>query len=75
MKPVDDKRGRAGAGGRILVAGANPEIREDITRLLSDRWEITPVADGRAALQAAHEQQPDLVISDVTTPGLDGMGL
>ena len=75
MNQVDDKRGRGDPGGRILVAEANPEVREDITRLLSDRWAITSVADGRAALQAVQEQSPDLVICDVTTPGLDGMAL
>jgi PAS domain S-box-containing protein len=75
MGLVDDNRGRGEPGGRILVAEADPEVREYITRLLSDRWAIVGVADGRAALQAAHEQPPDLVISDVSTPGLDGMEL
>ncbi|HEX3236203.1 MAG TPA: response regulator [Gemmatimonadales bacterium] len=75
MTQVDDTRTREAPGGWILVADANPDAREYITRLLSHRWSITSVADGRAALQAAHEQSPDLIISDVNTPGLDGMGL
>ena len=75
MALVDDKHGREKPGGRILVVEANPEVREYLTRLLGDRWVIMGVADGRAALQAAHEQAPDLVISDVMTPGLDGMEL
>jgi two-component system cell cycle sensor histidine kinase/response regulator CckA len=73
MALVDDNRGRGEPGGRILVAEADPEVRENITRLLSDRWAIVGVADGRAALQAAREHPPDLVISGVSTPGLDGM--
>jgi two-component system cell cycle sensor histidine kinase/response regulator CckA len=73
MTQVDDTRGKP--GGRILVADADAEVRDYVTRLLSDRWAITTVADGRAALRAVHEQPPDLVISDVMTPGLDGMGL
>jgi PAS domain S-box-containing protein len=75
MAQVDDNGGRGKSGGRILVAEADPEVRGYITRLLCDRWAIVEVADGRAALQVAREQSPDLVISDVTTPGLDGMEL
>lgn len=75
MTQVDDTRGRAKPDGRILVADGNPEVREYISGLLGDRWAITTVADGRAALQAAHAQSPDLVISDVMTPGLDGIAL
>jgi two-component system cell cycle sensor histidine kinase/response regulator CckA len=73
MTQMDDARGKP--GGRVLVVDGDPEVRDYITRLLSDRWAITTVADGRAALRTAHEQPPDLVISDVMTPGLDGMGL
>jgi len=68
MKQVDDKGGRGELGGRILVAEADPEIRGYITRLLSDRWAITAVADGRAALQAAHEQSSDLPAEPMTQP-------
>src|SRR4051794_14572056 len=75
MTQVEDTRAREAPGGRILVADADPDVREYMTRLLSHRWSITSVADGRAALQAAHEQSFDLVISDVNTPGLDGMSL
>jgi PAS domain S-box-containing protein len=75
MTQVDDTRSREVPRGRILVADANPNVRDYITRLLGHRWTITSVADGRVALQMAHEQSPDLVISDVTAPGLDGMGL
>src|SRR5882672_7564558 len=75
MNQVDHARGRGEPAGRILLAEANPEACEYITRLLSGRWAITSVADGRAALQAAHERAPDLVICDVTARALDGMEL
>jgi two-component system cell cycle sensor histidine kinase/response regulator CckA len=75
MAQAGDKRCREKLGGRILVAEANPQVREYIIRLLSGRWAMMGVADGRAALQAVHERSPDLVISGVTTPGLDGMEL
>ncbi|HEY0554011.1 MAG TPA: response regulator, partial [Thermoanaerobaculia bacterium] len=42
---------------------------------LAADYEVIPVADGGRALRAAVEQKPDLVISDVMMPLLDGFGL
>lgn len=64
-----------GKKGRVLIADDNADMREYIVRLLSPRWEVTAVADGRAALMAAEARPPDLVLSDVMMPELDGIGL
>jgi PAS domain S-box-containing protein len=61
--------------GRILLADDNSDMREYIRRLFAANYEIEAVADGEAALQAAHERPPDLVLSDVMMPKLDGFGL
>ncbi len=50
-------------------------MREYVRRLLAANYEVEAVADGEAALQAAREQPPDLVLSDVMMPKLDGFGL
>jgi signal transduction histidine kinase len=60
---------------RILVADDNADMREYIVRLLSSEWEVSAVADGNAALRSASADRPDLVLSDVMMPGLDGVGL
>lgn len=61
---------------RIVVADDNADMREYVTRLLTDRgWQVDAVADGRAALERAREVVPDLVLSDVMMPGLDGFEL
>jgi signal transduction histidine kinase/FixJ family two-component response regulator len=60
---------------RVLIADDNADMREHISRILNDGYEITAVADGAAALQAARENKPDLVLADVMMPGLDGFGL
>ncbi len=59
---------------RILVADDNADMREYLEQLLRD-WEVTTVADGEAALHAARENPPDLVVTDVMMPGLDGFAL
>jgi signal transduction histidine kinase len=60
---------------RILWADDNADMREYVRRLLSDRYDVTAVADGKSALRTALAAPPDLVLSDVMMPGLDGFGL
>ncbi len=60
---------------RVLLADDNADMREYLGRLLAPGYQVTAVADGLAALEAARAGAPDLVISDVMMPGLDGLGL
>ena len=60
---------------RILLADDNADVREYVARLLSARFEVAAVADGQAALDSARDQRPDLVLTDVMMPRLDGFGL
>ena len=60
---------------RVLLADDNADMREYLQRLLRPGYQVTTVADGRAALDAARARPPDLVISDVMMPRLDGLEL
>jgi signal transduction histidine kinase len=60
---------------RILLADDNADMRAYVSRLLSARHEVEAVADGEAALDAAMKRRPDLVLTDIMMPGLDGFGL
>ena len=70
-KPSDETR----VGGRILVADDNADMREYIVRLLGQHWTVEAVSDGLEALSAVRRAPPDLLISDVMMPHLDGFGL
>ena len=61
--------------GRILLADDNADMREYVRRLLGGQYEIRAVGNGVEALAAARENPPDLVLTDVMMPGLDGFGL
>ncbi|MGV3660290.1 MAG: ATP-binding protein [Prosthecobacter sp.] len=67
----------AASAGRhhVLLADDNADMREYITRLLSPHFEVTAVTDGEGALAAVRARRPDLVLSDVMMPRLDGFGL
>ena len=63
-------------GGRILLADDNADMRDYVSRLLVQQgYEVTAVADGSAALDEIRRRSPDLVLSDVMMPGLDGFQL
>jgi PAS domain S-box-containing protein len=61
---------------RVLVADDNADMRDYLTRLLrSAGHEVHAVADGRHALEHARTLAPDLIISDVMMPRMDGLAL
>jgi signal transduction histidine kinase len=59
---------------RILVADDNADMRDYLRQLLRD-WDVDTVTDGRSALDAATANPPNLVVTDVMMPGLDGFAL
>lgn len=59
----------------LLIADDNKEIRDYMKALLSDDYVIIEAADGNEALKMARTFHPDLVISDVMMPGIDGLEL
>ena len=50
-------------------------MREYLARLLQEHWTVEIVGDGADALTSVRRDPPDLVLSDVMMPGLDGFGL
>ena len=63
------------ANARIIVADDNADMREYLARVLSQNWRVETAADGRVALAAARRERPNLVLTDVMMPVLDGFGL
>ncbi|HET9380830.1 MAG TPA: SpoIIE family protein phosphatase [Streptomyces sp.] len=61
---------------RVLIADDNADMREYLTRILRGAGHhVQAVPDGHEALRAVRAHAPDLVVSDVMMPRLDGLSL
>ncbi len=67
---------RASASGKVLLADDNADMRDYVRRILEEAgYDVIAAADGAAALALARSEQPELVLSDVMMPNLDGFAL
>lgn len=66
---------RQGILGHVLLADDNADMRAYVQSLLAKRFTVEAVADGVEALAAARARVPDVILSDVMMPNLDGFGL
>jgi len=60
---------------RVLVADDNADMRSYVRELLEPEYAVDVVPDGAAALAAALRSPPDLIVSDVMMPRVDGFEL
>ena len=60
---------------RVLVVDDNSDLRDYLARTLARRWTVDTAVDGEAALAAVRANRPDVIVTDVMMPNLDGFGL
>lgn len=59
---------------KIILADDHPMMLEGLRKLLDPQFEVVAVAmDGYALLEAAERLRPDLVITDIFMPGMNGL--
>jgi PAS domain S-box-containing protein len=67
---------RHGRDHLVLLADDNVDMRHYVERLLGAvGYRVKSVGDGEAALAATRSLKPDIVVSDIMMPRLDGFGL
>lgn len=59
----------------VLFAEDNDELRVYLKNLLMKNFKVLTAKNGRQALEIATEVLPDLIVSDIMMPGIDGMEL
>ena len=62
--------------GKILVVEDNVDSRDLLAKLLGmSGYQVSSAADGESGYAAALKEVPDLIITDINMPGMDGMAL
>lgn len=59
----------------VLVADDNTDMRNYIVSILKEKWQVLTAKDGEEAYMLAAKMKPDLILTDVMMPVLDGFGL
>ena len=66
---------KIGKRQKIVIVEDDSEIRDYLTEALSENYDITGCENGKKGLAAVLKQMPDLVISDIMMPEMDGTTL
>jgi PAS domain S-box-containing protein len=59
----------------IVLADDNADLRTYVSRLLRRKYRVCAVANGEEALAATRQLHPDLILSDIMMPGMDGFAV
>ncbi|HET9624795.1 MAG TPA: ATP-binding protein [Kofleriaceae bacterium] len=74
--PADEAAAPPLIPGRVLVVDDNADMRDYVTRLLREHgWQVDAARDGGAALRQVRAAPPDLVLTDIMMPEVDGFAL
>jgi len=60
---------------KVLLADDNADMRDYVSRLLSEHYHVVTAVNGEDALEKMIQLRPDLLLSDVMMPKLDGFNL
>ena len=71
--PAGSAEPRAGRRTKVLVVDDNRDAADSLGALFELRnFDVSTAYDGYAAVAAANQQQPDLIVMDLGMPGMDG---
>lgn len=57
----------------VLIVDDNDDIREYLRTILQDKYQVFEAEDGQKGLALAQEQVPDIIVSDVMMPVMNGL--
>lgn len=63
------------AGGKVLVVDDDADLRAYVAATLDRYYKVKEASDGNEALKIVADWNPDIVVSDVVMPGMDGLTL
>lgn len=72
-EPHSTANASAATNYKVMVVDDEQEVRDYLVEELSDRYHVTGYADGKRAFEHLLEEKPDLIVSDIMMPGMDGI--
>jgi signal transduction histidine kinase/serine phosphatase RsbU (regulator of sigma subunit)/DNA-binding NarL/FixJ family response regulator len=78
LRRADDGDGTSAAASplpRVLVVDDNADMRRYLRQVLAPAFDVMLAANGGDAIAAAKRERPDVVVSDIMMPVLDGVAL
>jgi CheY-like chemotaxis protein len=76
LKPPANGPGRAGGQSLVMIIDDSPTIRKAVSiGLEAEGYHVVTAVDGVDALHKLEQTQPDLILLDITMPGMDGYKL
>jgi DNA-binding response OmpR family regulator len=73
--PILNPAHPGGAAPLLLLAEDNEELRRFVAQTLSEKYTVLQAVDGQDAVAMAIQHVPDVVVSDLMMPRMDGFGL
>jgi len=61
------------AGPRVVLAEDHATMARDLKALLSREFMVDVVSDGQQLIDAVEESLPDVIVSDISMPGMSGL--
>ena len=74
-KYIDNEHVNSDGKGLMLVVEDNADIREYIVNSFSENYEVLEADNGKIGTEIALERIPDIIISDIMMPVMDGIEL
>lgn len=63
------------SGIKVLITDQNEALRENLAELLRSRFTVMTSGDGKEALELLDSFSPDILVTDLILPGIDGLFL
>ena len=73
LEPIEADREFTDDKPLMLVIDDNKDIRELVTELMQDTYNVVTAQNGKEGIRKATKYVPDLIVCDVMMPGMDGM--
>lgn len=75
MDPIKESKELEKSGIQVLVVEDNPDLRTYLRYSLEPVYTVLEAENGKQALKIASERMPDLIVSDIMMPEMDGITL